>query len=39
MLSFLLTATNASAYINHTLGHVKFKTCVGGGQKNRKGEG
>ena len=31
MLSFLLTATNASAYINHTLGHAKFTTHVGGG--------
>jgi len=30
-LSFLLTATNASAYINHTLGHAKFTTHVGGG--------
>lgn len=31
MLSFLLSATNASAYTNHTLGHAKFTTHVGGG--------
>ena len=33
MLSFLLNATNASAYINHTLGHAKFTTYVGGGEQ------
>lgn len=33
MLSFLLTATNVPAYVNHTYGHAKFTTYVGGGEQ------
>ena len=37
LLSFLLTATNASACINLTLGHAKFTTLVReGGQEAKR---